>query len=66
MARGNRREVDRQRAANRHAGKGEKKSGDPTARKAADGEALQAKIAAKAAAKAAAGGGSGGGGTKKT
>jgi hypothetical protein len=70
MTRGNQREIDRQRAANRHAGKGEKNEGDPTKRKENDARALQEKIAAKAAAKAAqeAGGGTTsttGGATKK-
>ena len=64
MTRGNQREIDRQRALNRHAGKGEAKGGDPTARREADAKALQEKIARKKAAEdsAAAGGGGGGGG----
>ena len=54
MTRGNRREIDRQRAANRHAGKGTKQEGDPKKRQENDAAAIQAKVAAKAAAKAAA------------
>ena len=66
MTRGNQREIDRQRAANRHAGKGNASEGDPTKRREADAKALQDKIAAKQAAKANAGGGDGdGGGGKK-
>ena len=47
MTRGNQREIDRQRAANRHAGKGDKAEGDPAKRKEADAKALQEKIAKK-------------------
>lgn len=69
MTRGNQRDIDRQRAANRHAGKGTASEGDPRKKQEADAAALQAKIAKKAADKAAAeaaggatpGGGSGGG-----
>jgi hypothetical protein len=49
MTRGNQRDIDRQRAANRHASKGTPKDGDPTARREADAKALQEKIARKAA-----------------
>lgn len=63
MTRGNQREIDRQRAANRHAGKGAAQEGDPTKRRENDAKALQEKIAAKAAAKAAA---EAGGGTTTT
>jgi len=49
MTRGNQREIDRQRAANRHAGKGTPKEGDATARREADAKALADKIAAKKA-----------------
>jgi hypothetical protein len=62
MTRGNQREIDRQRAANRHAKGADKKSGDPTARREADAKALQEKIARKQAAADAGGGTSGGGG----
>jgi hypothetical protein len=51
MTRGNQREIDRQRAANRHAGKGTASEGDPVKRREADAKALQDKIAAKQAAK---------------
>jgi hypothetical protein len=61
MTRGNQREIDRQRAANRNAGKGTPAEGDPIKRRENDAKALQDKIAAKAAAKAAAGGGDAGG-----
>ncbi len=50
MTRGNQREIDRQRAANRHDHKGEKKSGDPKTRNENDAKALAEKIARKAAA----------------
>lgn len=49
MTRGNQREIDRQRAANRHANKGEAKSGDFLKRKEADAKALADKVAAKKA-----------------
>ena len=49
MTRGNQREIDRQRAANRHAGKGTAEEGDPVARRERDALALQAKIAKKKA-----------------
>ena len=49
MTRGNQREIDRQRAANRHAGKGVAEEGDPVARRERDALALQAKIAKKKA-----------------
>jgi hypothetical protein len=70
MTRGNQRDIDRQRAANRHAkDAGAAKAGDPNARREADAKALQEKIARKAAAAAggdgagaSAGAGSGGGG----
>lgn len=64
MTRGNQRDIDRMRAANRHAHKGAAKDGDPVARREADAKALQEKIAKKKAASegAAAGAGSGGGG----
>ena len=52
MTRGNQREIDRARAAARHAGKGQKLEGNPDSRKAADGNALQAKIEAKRKAEA--------------
>ncbi len=56
MTRGNQREIDRQRAANRHAHKNEdaKKSGDFLLRKEADAKALADKIARKKAAEEAA------------
>ena len=44
MTRGNQREIDRQRAANRHAGKGAARDGDPTKRREADANALQEKV----------------------
>ena len=44
MTRGNQREIDRQRAANRHAGKGEAKEGDHLKRKEADANALAEKV----------------------
>jgi hypothetical protein len=50
MTRGNQREIDRQRAANRNAGKGTPAEGDPIKRRENDAKALQDKIAAKAAA----------------
>ena len=49
MTRGNQREIDRLRAANRHAGKGSATEGDPSKRKEADAKALQEKIAKKKA-----------------
>ena len=51
MTRGNRREIDRMRAQNRHAkpGTGEKKTGDPNQRFEKDAAALQEKIARKKA-----------------
>ena len=51
MTRGNQREIDRQRAANRHKkdGVGEARTGDTAARREADAKALQDKIAAKRA-----------------
>jgi len=49
MTRGNQREIDRQRAANRHAGKGTAAEGDPERRKERDALALAAKIAKKKA-----------------
>jgi hypothetical protein len=49
MTRGNQREIDRQRAANRHAHKGESKTGDYLLRKEADAKALADKIARKKA-----------------
>ena len=49
MTRGNQREIDRARAAARHAGKGEKSVGDPSKRREDDGNALKAKLEAKAA-----------------
>ena len=61
MTRGNQREIDRQRAANRHAGKGAAQEGDPTKRRENDAKALQDKIAAKQLAKAAVGTDTGGG-----
>ena len=56
MTRGNQREIDRQRAANRHAHnrESEKKSGDFVQRKEADAKALADKIARKREAEAAA------------
>eukprot|EP00602_Paraphysomonas_sp_CaronLab_P001809 CAMPEP_0185017894 /NCGR_PEP_ID=MMETSP1103-20130426/765_1 /TAXON_ID=36769 /ORGANISM="Paraphysomonas bandaiensis, Strain Caron Lab Isolate" /LENGTH=66 /DNA_ID=CAMNT_0027547503 /DNA_START=115 /DNA_END=315 /DNA_ORIENTATION=+ len=60
MTRGNQREVDRQRALNRHAGKGEKKNGDPLKRNENDAKALAEKIAKKKAAAEAGEGGTGG------
>ncbi len=77
MTRGNQREIDRARAAARHAGKGESKEGDPKKRAENDAKALQEKIARKKAAEEAGGGvsssadakggsgGGGGGGAKK-
>lgn len=50
MTRGNQREIDRMRAANRHAGKGTPKEGDPLKRNQDDANALAAKVAAKKAA----------------
>jgi hypothetical protein len=47
MTRGNQREIDRQRAANRHAGKGTVKTGDVNARREADAKALQEKVERK-------------------
>lgn len=64
MTRGNQRDVDRQRALNRHGEKKESKEGDPIKRREADAKALQEKIAKKQAA-AASGGGQDGGGKKK-
>ena len=49
MTRGNQREIDRQRAAARHAGKGEAKTGDFNLRREADAKALAEKIAKKKA-----------------
>mmetsp|Transcript_20565 Transcript_20565/g.28340 ORF Transcript_20565/g.28340 Transcript_20565/m.28340 type:complete len:80 (+) Transcript_20565:37-276(+) len=49
MTRGNQREIDRQRAASRHAGKGDAKEGDFLLRKENDMKALADKIAAKKA-----------------
>ncbi len=49
MTRGNQREIDRQRALNRHAHKGVKKEGDPKTRNESDAKALQDKIAKKKA-----------------
>ena len=49
MTRGNQREIDRQRALNRHAGKGTPSEGDPAARRERDANALAAKIAKKKA-----------------
>ncbi len=62
MTRGNQREIDRQRAANRHDHSGAKLEGDPNKRREADAKALQDKIARKAAGSAGGGdaGGSGG------
>ena len=73
MTRGNQREIDRQRAANRHDHHGPKMDGDPNKRREADAKALQDKIARKAAAasdsggtsSAVSGGGGGGGGGGK-
>ena len=51
MTRGNQREIDRQRAANRHASSGgPPKDGDPLTRNANDAKALQEKKAKKEAA----------------
>jgi hypothetical protein len=47
MTRGNQREIDRQRAAARHAGHGEAKSGDYLLRREADAKALADKVAKK-------------------
>ena len=52
MTRGNQREIDRQRAANRNSKGASKKDGDPRARAEADARALQEKVAKKAAARA--------------
>jgi hypothetical protein len=49
MTRGNQRDIDRQRALNRHAGKGESKTGDENLRREADAKALSEKIARKKA-----------------
>jgi hypothetical protein len=49
MTRGNQREIDRQRAANRHGDKKEKKTGDPKTRNENDAKALAEKIARKKA-----------------
>lgn len=49
MTRGNQREIDRQRALARAAGKGEAKTGDSNARREADAKALADKIARKRA-----------------
>ena len=49
MTRGNQREIDRQRATARHAGKGEAKTGDFNLRREADAKALADKIAKKKA-----------------
>lgn len=49
MTRGNQREIDRARAAARHAGKGTKSEGDPLKKREDDGNALKAKLEAKAA-----------------
>jgi len=56
MTRGNQREIDRQRAANRHAHKKDdsKKSGDFLVRREADAAALAEKVARKKAAEEAA------------
>lgn len=53
MSRGNQREIDRQRAASRHAGKGKKSEGVPEKKREQDGNALKAKLEAKAAREAA-------------
>eukprot|EP00607_Mallomonas_marina_P003701 CAMPEP_0182427354 /NCGR_PEP_ID=MMETSP1167-20130531/17069_1 /TAXON_ID=2988 /ORGANISM="Mallomonas Sp, Strain CCMP3275" /LENGTH=74 /DNA_ID=CAMNT_0024609535 /DNA_START=100 /DNA_END=324 /DNA_ORIENTATION=+ len=65
MTRGNRREIDRQRASNRHAKDGgAKREGDPKTRNENDAKALAEKVAKKkameAGGEAAAGGGGGG------
>ena len=60
MTRGNQREIDRQRALNRHASKGTPKAGDPVARREADAKALQDKIARKKGAEDSAGASGGG------
>ncbi len=52
MTRGNQRDIDRARALARHAGKGTPAEGDPTARRLADANALQAKVEAKRKAEA--------------
>ena len=44
MTRGNQREIDRQRAAARHAGKAGGAEGDPKKRQEADAKALQEKV----------------------
>ena len=44
MTRGNQREIDRQRALNRNAGKGESKTGDILLRREADAKALADKV----------------------
>lgn len=44
MTRGNQREIDRQRALNRNAGKGEAKTGDILLRREADAKALADKV----------------------
>ena len=44
MTRGNQREIDRQRAANRHAGGGPKMAGNPQARNEANAKALADKV----------------------
>lgn len=48
MSRGNQREIDRQRAQARNAGKGTAKEGNAQARRENDAAALQAKVEAKA------------------
>ena len=64
MTRGNQREIDRQRAANRHKkdGAGDKREGNPQQRNEKDAAALAAKLAKKQAAAAE---NSGGGGKKQ-
>lgn len=58
MTRGNQREIDRQRAANRHAHKNVvKKEGSPQQRNESDAAALAEKVAKKKAAAEAKGGG---------
>lgn len=52
MTRGNQREIDRQRAANREGKSKKATEGDPIKRRENDAKALQDKIAAKQAAKA--------------
>ena len=52
MTRGNQRDINRERNLRKHAGEREAKEGDPLARKAADGKALQEKVEAKRKAEA--------------